>query len=172
MYQSIESTGSLTFQRFSHKRIDDLFKNPIIADKGAKYAKRLFLNLSTLSPYVSGPNSVKIATPLEQYVTTPKFRRSLSCRLRFFVSYFAVRRVLQFYYLSTNGAADSEFKSGWQPRTLRSINHTSCPVQTAEPRILLLPPGSSRKPHLPRYLIQWSFTLRLLVCLSKQLRRM
>lgn len=108
MYQSIESNGSSTSQRFSHKRIDDLFKNPINADKGAKYAKRLFLNLSTLSPYVSGPNSVKIATPLEQYVTTPKFRRSLSCRLPLFVSYFAVRLVLQFYCLPMNGAADSE----------------------------------------------------------------
>ncbi|CAI4218440.1 unnamed protein product [Parascedosporium putredinis] len=28
------------------------------------YAKQLYLNLSTLSPYVSGPNSVKISTPL------------------------------------------------------------------------------------------------------------
>ncbi len=68
MYQSTEPTSSSTSQRFSHKRIDDLLENPISADRGAKYAKRLFLNLSTLSPYVSGPNSVKIATPLEQYV--------------------------------------------------------------------------------------------------------
>ena len=58
----------LTSERFSHKRIDDLFANPISADKGAIYAKHLFLDLSTLSPYVSGPNSVKIATPLDQYV--------------------------------------------------------------------------------------------------------
>lgn len=36
----------------------------MVADKGAKYAKSLYLNLSTLSPYVSGPNSVKVATPL------------------------------------------------------------------------------------------------------------
>jgi homoaconitate hydratase len=35
-----------------------------VADKGATYAKSLYLNLSTLSPYVSGPNSVKVATPL------------------------------------------------------------------------------------------------------------
>lgn len=68
MYQSTDPTDALMSQRFSHKRIDDLFANPISADKGANYAKQLFLNLSTLSPYVSGPNSVKIATPLKQYV--------------------------------------------------------------------------------------------------------
>src|ERR1700712_5353551 len=50
--------------RFSHARIDELIKNQLAADKGATYAKSLYLNLSTLSPYVSGPNSVKIATPL------------------------------------------------------------------------------------------------------------
>jgi homoaconitate hydratase len=50
--------------RFTHTRIDDLIQNQLVADKGATYAKSLYLNLSTLSPYVSGPNSVKIATPL------------------------------------------------------------------------------------------------------------
>jgi homoaconitate hydratase len=50
--------------RFTHARIDDLIANQLSADKGAKYAKSLYLNLSTLSPYVSGPNSVKVATPL------------------------------------------------------------------------------------------------------------
>ncbi|KAG6006963.1 mitochondrial Homoaconitase [Claviceps maximensis] len=51
-------------RRFNHKRIDELIQNPIRADPGAVYAKSLYLNLSTLSPYVSGPNSVKLATPL------------------------------------------------------------------------------------------------------------
>jgi homoaconitate hydratase len=50
--------------RFTHARIDDLIRNQLVADKGATYAKSLYLNLSTLSPYVSGPNSVKVATPL------------------------------------------------------------------------------------------------------------
>ncbi|TVY55607.1 Homoaconitase, mitochondrial [Lachnellula cervina] len=50
--------------RFTHQRIDDLIQNQLSADKGATYAKSLYLNLSTLSPYVSGPNSVKVATPL------------------------------------------------------------------------------------------------------------
>ncbi|CAN9172186.1 unnamed protein product [Alternaria alternata] len=65
-------------QQFIHERIDQLFtatgivgekmghifKPALAADKGAVYAKELFLDLSTLSPYVSGPNSVKVATPL------------------------------------------------------------------------------------------------------------
>ncbi|EHL03812.1 putative Homoaconitase, mitochondrial [Glarea lozoyensis 74030] len=50
--------------RFTHKSIDDLIANQLVADKGATYAKSLYLNLSTLAPYVSGPNSVKVATPL------------------------------------------------------------------------------------------------------------
>lgn len=66
MYQSDGLSGALTAKRFSHQRIDDLFANPMSADSGAKYAKYLHLNLSTLSPYVSGPNSVKVATPLEE----------------------------------------------------------------------------------------------------------
>ena len=53
-------------KRFNHQRLDELFKNPLEADKGAKYAKYLTLNLSTLCPYVSGPNSVKVATPLAE----------------------------------------------------------------------------------------------------------
>lgn len=50
--------------RFSHANIDELIGNQLVADKGAVYAKSLYLNLSTLSPYVAGPNSVKIATPI------------------------------------------------------------------------------------------------------------
>ncbi|KAF2729349.1 homoaconitase mitochondrial precursor [Polyplosphaeria fusca] len=67
-------------QQFSHERIDKLFaatgivgqqtghifQPALAADKGATYAKELFLDLSTLSPYVSGPNSVKVATPLNE----------------------------------------------------------------------------------------------------------
>lgn len=67
-------------RQFVHSRIDQLFSptgiagqklGPIYtpaltADKGATYAKHLYLDLSTLSPYVSGPNSVKVATPLAE----------------------------------------------------------------------------------------------------------
>ena len=66
LYESGELSDALTTKRFSHQRLDDLLSNPIWADKGAKYAKYLHLNLSTLSPYVSGPNSVKISSPLEK----------------------------------------------------------------------------------------------------------
>ncbi|KAF2744507.1 homoaconitase mitochondrial precursor [Sporormia fimetaria CBS 119925] len=66
--------------QFLHDRIDELFTSTgivgektghiyqpsLAADKGAVYAKQLFLDLSTLSPYVAGPNSVKVATPLPE----------------------------------------------------------------------------------------------------------
>jgi homoaconitate hydratase len=58
-----------TRQRINHERIDELFTNPLTADHNAIYAKQLYLNLSTLSPYVSGPNSVKVATPLNELVS-------------------------------------------------------------------------------------------------------
>ncbi|KAL2016760.1 hypothetical protein VTK56DRAFT_3108 [Thermocarpiscus australiensis] len=51
--------------KFTHAKIDELTNNPLTADPGATYAKSLYLNLSTLSPFVAGPNSVKIATPLK-----------------------------------------------------------------------------------------------------------
>lgn len=54
-----------TSSRINHARIDELVQNPVTADPGATYAKSLYLNLSTLSPFISGPNSVKIATPLK-----------------------------------------------------------------------------------------------------------
>ncbi|PWY86836.1 homoaconitase [Aspergillus heteromorphus CBS 117.55] len=57
-----------TRQRITHERIDELFANPLAADPDAQYAKQLYLNLSSLSPYVSGPNSVKVATPLNDLV--------------------------------------------------------------------------------------------------------
>ncbi|KAI0379849.1 hypothetical protein F5Y04DRAFT_258474 [Hypomontagnella monticulosa] len=54
----------VALNQFAHTRIDDLIQNQLAADPGATYAKSLYLNLSTLSPFVSGPNSVKVATPL------------------------------------------------------------------------------------------------------------
>lgn len=57
-----------TRQRITHERVDELLANPLTADPDATYAKQLYLNLSTLSPYVSGPNSVKVATPLKDLV--------------------------------------------------------------------------------------------------------
>ncbi|KAL8287599.1 hypothetical protein RQP46_003457 [Phenoliferia psychrophenolica] len=60
------AAGSHT--RLSPARLADAFKNPIVADEGAHYAKTLTLHLSTLGPSVSGPNSVKVATPLATLV--------------------------------------------------------------------------------------------------------
>lgn len=50
--------------RLSPARLADAFRNPVVADEGAVYSKTLTLHLPTLSPSVSGPNSVKVATPL------------------------------------------------------------------------------------------------------------
>ncbi|KAI0437243.1 aconitase a/isopropylmalate dehydratase [Xylaria telfairii] len=53
-----------TQERINHERIDRLLENRLTADPGAVYAKELYLNLSTLSPMVAGPNSVKNITPV------------------------------------------------------------------------------------------------------------
>lgn len=50
--------------RLNMQRLDDLSRNLIKPDSDAFYAKHLKLDLNTLSPHVSGPNSVKISTPL------------------------------------------------------------------------------------------------------------
>lgn len=55
-----------TKDRITHEKVDQLFANPPRADPGAQYAKKLYLDLSTLSPFISGPNSVKISTPLAE----------------------------------------------------------------------------------------------------------
>lgn len=64
MYKPGSDTSSPTESRLNHARLDEMEANPLAADVGAKYAKELHLDLSTLCPYVSGPNSVKVATPL------------------------------------------------------------------------------------------------------------
>lgn len=64
MYKAPPSSATPTSTRFNHERLDKLFSDPLSADRGAQYAKELYLDLSTLAPYVSGPNSVKLATPV------------------------------------------------------------------------------------------------------------
>ena len=66
IYRSSEPSEAMASARFSHQRLDALFEKPLAADTGAKYAKYLHLNLSSLCPYVSGPNSVKLATPVDE----------------------------------------------------------------------------------------------------------
>lgn len=60
---TVEIKEDLTRPRVHHTRVDNLVSAPLTADRGAKYAKYLHLNLPTLSPYVSGSNGVKVATP-------------------------------------------------------------------------------------------------------------
>ena len=57
-----------TRERITNERIDELYAHPAYtqADPGARYAKQIYLNLSTLSPQITGPNSVKITTPLSE----------------------------------------------------------------------------------------------------------
>jgi homoaconitate hydratase len=52
-------------ERINHKMIDEMIENRVVADPGATYAKELYINLSTLSPFVSGPNTPKLVTPLK-----------------------------------------------------------------------------------------------------------
>ncbi|GAA6000660.1 hypothetical protein JCM10207_004597 [Rhodosporidiobolus poonsookiae] len=60
---SLASTSS-SHPRLTEDRLESVFANPLLADEGATYAKTLTLDLTTLSPSVAGPNSVKVATPL------------------------------------------------------------------------------------------------------------
>ncbi|KAI7851502.1 hypothetical protein BDC45DRAFT_445477 [Circinella umbellata] len=58
-------------EKFVHPRINNetiqgLIDNPLTPGSNATYAKKLTLDLSTLTPYISGPNSVKVATPLAE----------------------------------------------------------------------------------------------------------
>lgn len=61
---SLPSVAGGAHPRLSPQRVSDTFANPVVADDGAYYSKTLTLHLSSLSPSVSGPNSVKVATPL------------------------------------------------------------------------------------------------------------
>ncbi|KAK0551363.1 mitochondrial Homoaconitase [Tilletia horrida] len=59
-------TRSSGHPRLNMESLDSLSKAPLRSDAGAVYSKHLRLNLATLSPHVSGPNSVKISTPLTE----------------------------------------------------------------------------------------------------------
>ncbi|KAE8230213.1 hypothetical protein CF326_g4790 [Tilletia indica] len=59
-------TRSSSHPRLSMATLDTLAATSLRSDPSAVYSKHLRLNLSTLSPHVSGPNSVKISTPLTE----------------------------------------------------------------------------------------------------------
>lgn len=57
---------SKSHPRLNMERLDELSRNIIRPDQDAFYAKHLKLDLNTLAPHVSGPNSVKVSTPLAE----------------------------------------------------------------------------------------------------------
>ncbi|KAI9093101.1 mitochondrial Homoaconitase [Phlyctochytrium arcticum] len=59
-------SGPTKHARINAERIASIEKHPLRADPGAFYAKHLTLDLATVTPYVSGPNSVKVATSLAE----------------------------------------------------------------------------------------------------------
>ncbi|KAJ7671642.1 hypothetical protein DFH06DRAFT_1178231 [Mycena polygramma] len=50
--------------RVNRRRLDELRSTSLHSDNDAAYSSHLIFDLSTLVPHVSGPNSVKISTPL------------------------------------------------------------------------------------------------------------
>jgi homoaconitate hydratase len=50
--------------RLNRRRLDALKASILASDPGASYSSHLVFDLSTLVPHVSGPNSVKVSTPL------------------------------------------------------------------------------------------------------------
>ena len=52
--------------RINKRRLDALKAAPLCSDPDATYASHLVFDLSTLVPHVSGPNSVKVSTPLPE----------------------------------------------------------------------------------------------------------
>ncbi|KAH7927961.1 homoaconitase [Leucogyrophana mollusca] len=50
--------------RINRRRLDALRATNLHSDTGAEYSSHLVFDLSTLVPHVSGPNSVKVSTPL------------------------------------------------------------------------------------------------------------
>lgn len=69
-----------TRQRINHQRIDTLLASPLAADPDAVYAKQIYLDMSTLSPCVTGPNSTKLARPLHELASQNiKVDRACKC---------------------------------------------------------------------------------------------
>lgn len=54
--------------RLNKERLAQLANSPLSSDPDASYSKTLKLDLSSLVPYVSGPNSVKVATALPDLI--------------------------------------------------------------------------------------------------------
>ncbi|SPO30307.1 probable LYS4 - homoaconitase precursor [Ustilago trichophora] len=57
---------SQSHPRLNMHRLDELSRTLLRPDSDALYSKHLTLDLATLVPHVSGPNSVKVSTPLDE----------------------------------------------------------------------------------------------------------
>ncbi|CAO3574418.1 unnamed protein product [Mortierella alpina] len=51
--------------RVNKTRVEQVSRNEVAPDDGAHYSKHLTLDLATVSPYISGPNSVKVAQSVQ-----------------------------------------------------------------------------------------------------------
>jgi len=63
VYQRLKASG---VERFSEKDIDSWTKNPPRPDPGAVYAARIMLDLSQVTPHVSGPDTVQVMASLAE----------------------------------------------------------------------------------------------------------
>ena len=61
-----DADGNGKHPRLNNERIAELQKNIPKPDTGAFYSKELVIDLSTIEPYVSGPNSVKVFNPVSK----------------------------------------------------------------------------------------------------------
>ncbi|KAJ3283922.1 mitochondrial Homoaconitase, partial [Blyttiomyces sp. JEL0837] len=50
--------------RINRSRLDNLASNPLISSPDASYAQKIVVDLSSIHPHISGPNSVKLARSL------------------------------------------------------------------------------------------------------------
>ena len=61
-----DKDGKGKHPRINEERISELENNIITSDADAFYSKEIKIDLSTIEPYVSGPNSVKVMNPVSQ----------------------------------------------------------------------------------------------------------
>ena len=61
-----DADGNGKHPRINEQRISELEKNKMSADSDAFYSKELKIDLSTIEPYVSGPNSVKVMNSVSE----------------------------------------------------------------------------------------------------------
>lgn len=62
--QRMNKINNPNHPRINQQTIENLINNKVSSDEDAVYAKHLQIDLSSLSPYVSGPNSVKVSNSL------------------------------------------------------------------------------------------------------------